>query len=230
MTTTLEPTTRIEPALGLLTRVCLVAAPGLVLAAHLVQASPPAHDTASELASIAAAQVRYQVAGVLGFAAMVLFVPAFLGLAGLVRRRHPRVAVVGLAMSLTGLLALTSLMGSSPVSLALARASDRSAMVAVTDAYESLPLTTVWALLMLLGWSLGPIVLGVGLWRSGGSPLVPILLVAGLVVQFLDAGRWPLALGFALTTAGFAVVALTRFDSLPTDPGAGARIGRTDRG
>ena len=112
-------------------------------------------------------------------------------------------------MSFTGLLALTSLMGSGAVSLAMARAADRGAMVAVTDAYESLPLTTVWVVLMLVGWSLGPIVLGVGLWRVGATPAIPALLVAGLVVQFLDAGHWPLACGFALTTAGFTVAALT---------------------
>ena len=188
-------------------RVALVLAPLLVLAAHLVQASPQAHDTASELSSIAAAPGRYQLAGLLGFVACVLFAPALLAMASALRPHRPRWAGVGVAMSVTGLLALTALQGSGPVSQALAQAPDRAAAVAVTDAYEALPLTSVWALLMIVGFVLGPVVLGFGLWRAGASPLVPALLVAGVVVQMADLGRWPLALGFLLTAAGFGLCA-----------------------
>ena len=109
----------------------LVAAPLLTLAGSLVQAAPTGHGTAAELASIAAHPMRYQVAGFLGFASMVLFVPGLLALAGLVRPGRPRWAATGLAMSVTGLLALTSLMGSGPVSQALAQAPGRAAMVHV---------------------------------------------------------------------------------------------------
>jgi hypothetical protein len=108
-----------------------------------------------------------------------------------------------------GLIALVSLMGSGPVSLAMAQAPDRAAMVQVTDAYESAPLTLAWMLLMVIGFSLGPVLLGFALWRSGFSWAVPGLLLAGLVVQMTDAGRWPLALGYALTAAGMTVVAAT---------------------
>jgi len=139
---------------------------------------------------------------------MVLYVPALIMLARPVARRHPRVAAVGLAMSMIGLVALISLMGSGPVSLAMAQAPDREAMVAVTDAYESAPLTVVWMLVMVLGFSLGPVVLGFGLWRSGFPWAVPALLLAGLVAQVLDAGRWPLAAGYALTASGMALVAV----------------------
>ena len=184
----------------------LVAAPVLVLVASLTQASPGAHDTASELASIAASPGRYQAAGAIGWCAMVLYVPALIALARPVRR--VRLAGVGLAMSLTGLVALISLMGSGPVSLAMAQAPEREAMIRVTDAYESGPLTVVWMIVMVVGFSLGPVVLGFGLWRSGFPWAVPALLLAGLVVQMADAGRWPLALGYALTAAGMAMVAV----------------------
>lgn len=183
----------------------LVAAPVLVLVASLTQASPDAHDTASELASIAAAPGRYQLSGAIGWCAMVLYVPALLALARQVRL--PRLGGVGLAMSMTGLVALISLMGSGPVSLAMAQSPQREAMIGVTDAYESAPLTLAWMLVMVVGFSLGPVVLGFGLWRSGFPWAVPLLLLAGLVVQMLDAGRWPLALGYGLTAAGMAVVA-----------------------
>lgn len=193
----------------------LVAAPLLTLAASLVQAAPTGHDTAAELASIAAHPTRYQVAGFLGFASMLLFFPGLLALASLVRPARPRWAATGLVMSVTGLLALTSLMGSGPVSLAMAQSPSRAVMVHLTDAYESLPLTTLWVLLMLVGWLLGPLVLGFGHWRAGGPWVVPALLAAGLVAQFLDQDPRILALGFALTATGLAVAAATRW---PTGP------------
>lgn len=185
----------------------LALAPALVLVANLVQAAPAAHDTASELTSIAAAPVRYQLSAAIGFCAMVLYVPALIALAAPVRAARPRLGGIGLALSVSGLMALVSLMGSGPVSLAMARAPERAAMVRVTDAYESAPLTVAWMLVMLLGFILGPVVLGIGLWRSGFTPMVPALLVAGVLVQLLDAGRWPLALGYVLTAAGMATAA-----------------------
>lgn len=203
-----------------LARAALVLAPLLVLAAHLTQVSPATHDTSSELASIADAAGRYQLAGLLGFVSCVLFVPALLAMTDLLRPSRPRWAAIGGGLSLTGLLALVSLEGSGPVSQALAQSSDRASAVAVTDAYEGLALTNVWVVLMLLGYVLGPVVLGVGLWRAGASALVPVLLVAGLAVQMADLGRWPLALGFLLTAAGFAVCA-TRLGA-PRSP-AGVR-------
>ena len=210
----------------------LVAAPVLTFAGSLVQAAPTGHDTAAELASIAAHPVRYEVAGFLGFVSMVLFIPGLLALAGLVRPVRPRWATTGLAMSVAGALALTSLMGSGPVSQALAQAPGRAAMVRVTDAYESLPLTTVWVLLMLIGWLLGPLVLGLGLWRAGGPPAVPVLLAAGLLAQFLDDDPRVLALGFALTAAGLTVAAVAgcRQRPRPTEstapPSRTAAVGR----
>jgi hypothetical protein len=190
--------------------VALVAAPALTLVAHLVQATPTRHDTASELASIAAHPARYQFSGLLGFVSLVLFVPALLTMASPLWERRPRVAMVGLAMSITGLMALASLMGSGPVSLAMARAAggDRAVMVELTDRYESSWLVLVWVLLMIVGWSIGPVVLGVALWRSGFPAAVPVLLAGAVVLAVLDAGRWPLAAGFALTCAGMALVAV----------------------
>jgi hypothetical protein len=193
----------------------LVAAPLLTLAGSLVQAAPASHDTAAELTSIAAHPVRYEAAGVLGFASMLLFVPGLLALAQLVRPTHPRWAATGLAMSVTGLLALTSLMGSGPMSQALAQSPARAAMVEATDTYEGLLLTNVWVLLMLVGWLLGPLVLGLGLWRARGAWAVPLLLTAGLVAQFLDDDPRVLAFGFALTAAGLAVAAATGWRTRP---------------
>src|SRR3954447_2338253 len=163
--------------------VALALAPTLVLVAHLAQAAPVAHDTASELASIAAAPLRYQVSAAVGFCAVLLYVPGLIAMAAPVRAARPRLGAMGFGLSITGLLSLASLMGSGPASLAMAQAPERAAMIRVTDAYESAPLSVAWMLLMLVGFALGPVVLGIGLWRSGFTVVVPVLLVAGLVVQ-----------------------------------------------
>jgi hypothetical protein len=188
--------------------VALLVAPGLTLAAHLVQVSPTTHDTSSELASIAANQARYEASGWLAFLGAVLMVPALLAMARPLWAARPRLAAIGLSMSIVGLLALVSLMGSGPVSLAMVRGGDQDQMAGLTDRYESLPLVTAWVLLMIVGYSLGPILLGVGLWRTGYPWAVPAFLIGGLVLQIADAGRWPLAAGFVLTWAGMALVAV----------------------
>lgn len=193
------------PQTGWRLAAAMVAAPALVLAAHLVQATPVRHDTAAELGSIAAAQGRYEISMALAFGALVLYVPALLGLARPVLARTA--ARVGVGMAVTGLIAFAQLMGSGPYGLVLARWHDRSAAVRITDAYESTGLVGIWGLVMVIGFSLGPIVIGVTRWRAGGSWLVPALLVAGLVLQIADAGRWPLAAGFACLVAAYAAAA-----------------------
>jgi hypothetical protein len=185
----------------------LAVAPALTLAAHLVQATPAQHDTASELASIGAHPGSYQVASALGFLALVLLLPGLLAMTRPLWESRPRWALTGLSMSVLGLLALVSLMGAGPVSLAMAQAPDRDAMVVLTDRYESTTLYGAWVLLMVIGYSLGPVVLAFALWRSGFSWTVPACFVAGLVLTMLDAGRWPLAAGFALTWLGACFVA-----------------------
>jgi hypothetical protein len=199
-----------------------MAAPGITLAASLVQQSPSAHDTTSELASIASSPGRAELSAALGFAALVLMVPALFGLARPLWSDRPRWALTGLSLGVVGVMALTALMGSAPVTVAMvAGSADRAEMVALTDRYEGAALTTVWVLLMLLGYLLGPIVLGVAWWRQSGQWLVPAALLAGLVVQMADAGRWPLAAGYALTWLGLAAAGArlwSGFVDRPLDP------------
>ena len=197
----------------------LAAAPALTLAAHLVQSTPARHDTASELASLAAHPGSYQVASALGFVALVLWLPGLLAMAGPLWGSRSRWAGAGLWMSVPGLFALASLMGAGPVSLAMAQATDRDAMVAVTDRYESTALYGVWVLTMVVGYSLGPVVLALGLWRAGFGWAVPALFAAGLVLTMLDAGRWPLAAAFASTWLGACLVAARLWSEVPEAAG-----------
>lgn len=184
----------------------LVAAPGLMLAGHLTQLTPEKHDTASELAAIAGAPSRADAALVIGFLGLLCYIPAFLAMASPLRGR--RTGWIGLTMSISGLLALVALMGSGPVTNAMVAASaDRSEMIALTNRYESSPVVTFWVILMLVGWTLGPLVMGIGLWRAGWSIGIPLALFAGIALTMADAGRWPLALAFCLTWLGMALVA-----------------------
>ena len=185
----------------------LIVAPGLTLAADLAQASPSGHDTASELTSIAAQAGAATLSAGLGFLALVLMVPAYLAMARPLWDSHPHAALVGSSLSITGVLGLVALMGSAPVTVAMVqRGADRAEMIALTDRYESSALVGVWVGLMLLGSVVGPLVLGVMLWRSGWSIVVPGALALGVALMVADAGRWPLAAGYACTWVGLATV------------------------
>lgn len=207
----------------------LVVAPALSLAGHLVQLTPTAHDTSSELASLAVAPGRAELSAGIGFLALLLAIPAFLGMAGPLWASRPRLALVGVSMSVAGVLGLTALMGSSPLMVALARSTgDHGVLVEIADAYESSALVTVWVLLMLVGYSLGPIVLGVGLWRSGWPWLVPAALVLGVALMIADAGRWPLAAAFVATWLGLATAGVRLWDEAGERDPAGAADERVD--
>ena len=187
--------------------VALILAPGLTLAADLVQASPSGHDTASELTSIAGQPGAATLSAGLGFLALALMVPAYLAMARPLWDSHPRAALVGTSLSITGVLGLVALMGSAPVTVAMVQGgADRAEMVALTDRYEASVLVGVWVGLMLLGSVIGPLVLGVTLWRTGWSIVVPAALALGVVLMVADAGRWPLAAGYACTWVGLATV------------------------
>jgi hypothetical protein len=185
----------------------LVVAPGLTLAADLVQASPSGHDTAAELSSIAGQPGAATLSAGLGFVALVLMVPAYLAMARPLWDRHPRAALAGTSLSIAGVFGLVALLGSAPVTVAMVQGgADRATMVALTDRYEGSVLVGVWVGLMLLGSVVGPLVLGVTLWRSGWSIVVPGALGLGIVLMVADAGRWPLAAGYACTWVGLATV------------------------
>lgn len=187
----------------------LLTAPGISLAAHLIQATPTQHDTGTELASIAAAPGRAELSAAVGSIALLLMIPAVLGLARPLWARRPLLALVGASMSSAGIVALTALLGSAPVTVAMASSvADREEMVALTDRYEGSLLLTGWVLVMIVGYALGPIVLAIGWWRIGAPLLVPTALVLGLVATMADAGRWPLAGGMLLTWLGLAAAGM----------------------
>lgn len=89
-----------------------VAGPALLLADNLLHPKEYAtgHE-ARQLSEIAEHYTRWQLAHVLGLGSILLFVPAALGLAFLVRRRAPLAGLVGGALCLVGAVGFASVIG-----------------------------------------------------------------------------------------------------------------------
>jgi hypothetical protein len=87
----------------------LIVGPTLLLVDNLLHPTEFKRDhEAKQLAQIADNYTRWQLAHVIGFAAIVVFAAAVLGLAWLVRRRQPTVGLVAGALGIVGLLGLAS--------------------------------------------------------------------------------------------------------------------------
>jgi uncharacterized protein DUF4386 len=100
------------PEVGLYRRAtaaALVIAPALLLVDNILH--PKEFERGNEveqLREIAAHADRWQLAHALGFVAIVVFAAAVLGLAFLVRRRQPRLGLVGGALGIVGLMSLVA--------------------------------------------------------------------------------------------------------------------------
>ena len=100
------------PEVGLYRRVtaaALVIAPALLLLDNILH--PKEYERGNEteqLREIAAHADRWQLAHALGFVAIIVFVAAVLGSAFLVRRRQPRLGLIGGALGVVGLVSFAA--------------------------------------------------------------------------------------------------------------------------
>ena len=187
--------------------VALVACASLVLVAHLVQASSgcPRHRLGVGIDRRLASALPGS--GTVGFCAVLLYVPGLIALAhrpggSTLAGRHRPGAVDHRPA------ALASLMGSGPVSLAMAQAREgrddpRDRRLRVGPPDRRLDAADAGRLLP------GP---GGARHRSVaiGLPIVsPSCSRRVLWCRCLDAGRWWLALGYALSAAGMTLAAAT---------------------
>ena len=91
------------------TAAALVAAPALFLADNLLHPEEfERGNEADQLAAIADAYTRWQLAHAIGFVSIIVFAAAVLGLAWLVYERSPRSALAGGALGVAGLLGLAA--------------------------------------------------------------------------------------------------------------------------
>jgi hypothetical protein len=137
-------------------------------------------DTAAQLAEIARHQDRWYVYAVFMTVSMWFFVPALIGLVGLVAEQAPRLGLIGGGLALLGALIAT---GDATTELMYwqmgAPGADRAQMVALSDRYDNATgaalLFTVGGLALLAGL----VLLAVALWRTR---LAPLWVAVGLPV------------------------------------------------
>jgi uncharacterized protein DUF4386 len=210
---------RTLPHIGLYRRVTAAAwvvGPALFLIDNLLH--PKEFSTgheAEQLAEIAEHYTRWQLAHVLGLAAIFLFVPAALGLAFLVRRRAPTAGLAGGALCLVGAVGFASVIGLDGFAWGVAgevsrRGDPATAQLVLHDLQSS-----EWGYAYYLpsaGFLLGPIVLGVTAVRTGALPAVAgvLLVLAGAMVGLettIHSNAFYVAGSVVLQAAGVAVAA-----------------------
>ncbi len=169
----------------------LVVASLLFVADNLIHPKEysPDHE-AEQLRVIADNYTRWQIAHVLGLGTIFVFTVAVLGLAFLVRRRAPTLGLWGGALGVLGLLGFATIIGLDGYSWAIvgevsSRGDARTAQLVLHDLQQS-----EWSLpyyLPALGFLPGPVLLAVGLVRTGAvAPWVGVLFGAGVVLVGLE--------------------------------------------
>jgi Domain of unknown function (DUF4386) len=202
------------PHLGLYRRAtaaALVVAPAILLLDNLLHPKEyegGAGNEAKQLAEIADHYTRWQLAHLFGFLAIVLFAVAVAGLAFLVRRRQPRLGLVGGALGIAGLIGFASVISLDGFTWGvLGEVSSRpgSDPATVATALEEIQGSN-WSLpfyLLPLAWIVGMVMLSVAAVRQGAVPAWAgiLLLVAALV-----AGTEPIVISNAYFIAGAAAL------------------------
>lgn len=172
--------------------VSMVLAPLLWLASS---ALGPGHEASKTLAGvlpyIATDPDRFLASVLLGLLSLILMVPAVLGVAHLLHRQMPLLALAGAALVLLGLLSLAVLHGVQLVQHQMIQeTADRQQMVALLERLEGGIGTKVIFVGLFLGLFLGWVILSTGLVKSGSVPkAIPVFLFASLVLNFAGLER-----------------------------------------
>jgi hypothetical protein len=165
----------------------LVVAPLLFLVDNLLHPKELARGNEIEqVVLISDANTRWQAAHVIGFLAILAFVPAVLGLAFLVRRRQPTLGLLAGGIGLAGLLGLAAVITIDGFAWGIAGELAANSSLEAQGAAEVLSdlQGSEWALpyyLTPLGFIVGMLMLAVGAARQGAVP-APASAVLGLAV------------------------------------------------
>jgi hypothetical protein len=212
------------------TAVLLVAAPLLELI-EIVLSPLQDGSTSSDLARVTALQGRFTSSVLCGMAAVILFVPAFLGLAGSCISRTPRLARFAGWTAVASMMGFFGVRGIQAVELATVREGlDRHTAAKVIDAAGSNPLGIAVLLLFLGGAVVGTLCLAAAVWRAG-FPRVPAVLLAGF--QFADLGTHShlgTVLAHVILLVALAWFATHLWAEASGQPEDGAVVGQVDAG
>jgi hypothetical protein len=169
------------------TAAALVVAPLLFLVDNLLHPKEVARgNEVEQVVLISDAYTRWQAAHVIGFLAILAFIPAVLGLAFLVRRRQPTLGLLAGALGLAGLLGLAAVITIDGFAWGIAGELAANSSLGPRGAAEVLSdlQGSEWALpyyLTPLGFIVGMLMLAVGAARQGAVP-APAAAVLGLAV------------------------------------------------
>jgi hypothetical protein len=169
------------------TAAALVVAPLLFLVDNLLHPKEVARGNEIEqVVLISQAYTRWQAAHVIGFLALLAFIPAVLGLAFLVRRRQPTLGLLAGGLGLAGLLGLAAVITIDGFAWGIAGELAANSPLGPRGAAEVLSdlQGSEWALpyyLTPLGFIVGMLMLVIGAARQGAVP-VPAAAVFGLAV------------------------------------------------
>jgi hypothetical protein len=190
------------------TAAALVLAPLLFLVDNLLH--PEELSRGNELEQvdlIAHAYTRWQAAHVIGFLAILAFLPAVLGLAFLVRRRQPTLGLLAGALGLVGLLGFAAVITIDGFAWGIAGELSNTSFLGPKGGAEVLHdfQESEWAYpyyLTPLGFIVGMVMLALGAARQGA---VPTAAGAVLAVAVLMVGTETVIVSNAYFIAGAAV-------------------------
>lgn len=170
---------------------CMVFAPLLLLVAMVIHPETGT-EASSTIAAAAAEPDQWYIAHLLGLVALVLAVPAVLGLMHMLREREVAMGHVGGGLGMLGLLAFVGIVAMEGFAGWQAGAGDRTEMVALFDRLYETAGVVVPFYVMSFAFALGMLCLAYGLYQARA--------VQSWMALFLAISAVLLAIGFA--TAG----------------------------
>jgi hypothetical protein len=138
---------------------------------------------------------------------LVLLVPATFAVAWVCRRGAPRLATAGALVALGGLCAGFGILGGGPhpAYLIVRDGLDPAAIAPLETAIEEHAITLIGGLLFIVAITIGLLLLGLALWRSGAAPawMGWALALGGFTHPFMP-GHVAAGIGLIVAAVGFA--------------------------
>jgi hypothetical protein len=185
---------------------CMVVAPLVLLAATVIHPASDM-DEAAQVATIADNLDAWYVAHLLALVAIVLTVPAVLGLMHMLRERQAALGHVGGGLALLGLLAYTGIVGIELAMWQMAGGGNTAEAVALLERLNETAGILIPFGVMSFGFALGMACLAVGLYRARAvqSWMAISVAVGSIAFGFAVAAalNW-----LAIVAAAFLVVGL----------------------
>lgn len=188
--------------------VTMIAAAPVIFVGVAIKPQADEGSSGDLLAAVAANAGAWEASLVLAVVAIVLLIPATLGLMRVSQMGSTILALIGGSLALVGWVAFMGEQALGAVTLAMAQATnDRAVMVALNDQLANSNTLTVIQVVFILGHVVGITVLGIALARSRVAPIwIGIVLAVSGPLHFVAnaIGSRPLDLGaFFLLVLGY---------------------------